>query len=208
MTTHLDTSYVVRTFFCKENRIQQFAFWQEIMTIIGPLLEQSGFKAEVVPSVFDTRKKDWLQFGELQFTEADLSKWTVREQAETSLNVERVEVFVPSIHESNTKKITPAIMIKASVKAAPDEDRYESLFTLFVQEALLKKITARQADEIWKGIHNYLQPVFVAGATIPWAVKKSELQYGETLQHFFPSVVLASGNQFVFREGYDDWKQL
>ncbi|EOR93746.1 hypothetical protein ADIARSV_3086 [Arcticibacter svalbardensis MN12-7] len=47
-----------------------------------------------------------------------------------------------------------------------------------------------------------------AGITKPWAPKKTELQYGESLQHLFPSVVLDNSTEFTFREGYKDWKGL
>ena len=121
---------------------------------------------------------------------------------------DRAEIFFPSMQESNRKKTTPDIMIKASVKAAADETRYESLFALFVKEELLQKITEAQNEAVWKKLQAYLKPVFIAGTSKPWAPQKSELQYGESLQYFFPSVVLANGDKFVFREGYEDWKQL
>jgi hypothetical protein len=209
MQMHLDTLYVIRTLFCESNELDSFEFWKKIMDIIAPITAQTNYKGNVIPSIYDKQKKDWITFEGVLWKKSDLGKWTAKKNHHNvNLEFDSVEIFFPDMQQCNAEKITPDIIIKASVKAAEDEKRYESLLSLFIKEELLHQVPSAQAENAFDSLNDYLSPLFIAGTTRPWAIKKAELEYGESLHYFFPSVVLANDDKFVFRAGYEGWQQL
>ncbi len=207
MHTHLDTLYRIRTLFCRSNDLYSFEFWEKVREIMEPFTAQSKYSGSVIPLIYDKQRQDWIVSEGIRWIKSDLSNWTLKEgHTDGNLQLDGVEIFFPSMQQCNAEKITPDIIIKASVKATQDEMRYESLFSLFIKEEFFFKISQAQVQIVLNNLEDYLKPVFIAGVTRPWAIKKNELQYGESLHYFFPSVVLAEGDKFIFRKTYESWK--
>jgi hypothetical protein len=203
MQTFLDTTHTAYVFYSANKQFSELNFWQTIMDIIKPLSSKTKQPSTVNPGMYDITKEEWVDFIDLQWNEEDLNKWVT---GNTHFKFERVYISFPSIRSCYEKKITPDLFIKASVKATEKEKRYEFVFMIVLENEFLAGFDSKEIETILTDLQVFLKTVFKVKKERPWAIKESELQYGDTLHDFFPSVILANGNEFVFREGYTDWE--
>jgi len=203
MQTFLDTVHTVQVFYCDSDQFDQTAFWQKIIDILYPLTSKSVYDPVVIPNVYNTATENWVVFNNLQWNGIDAKKWSGA--GNKGLRLEKIAVYFPSMEHCYEEKITPDIFLKASVKATEKETRYAFVFMLALKNTFIKKIGQKEAEAVLAKLQEFLLPVFKIKKERAWALKESELEYRDFLHDLFPSVILANGNDFVFRDGYQDW---
>ncbi|MXV49684.1 hypothetical protein GS399_01770 [Pedobacter sp. HMF7647] len=208
MQTDYDSEFKLRVFFFKGEQLKSLSFWENIVKTIEPLTAKAGSDSAVHPSVYDKQRKDWIEFKSLQWNNDDLKKWAGKEQSSDNFQFENVEAFFPGPSKFKASKSTPDMVIKAYIKSSGDETRYDGLFAVFLKDKFIQTLDAETLSQVMVKLYDLLNPVFVAGATKPWAPRESEARYGESLQYLFPSAILENTNEFVFRKGYEEWSQL
>lgn len=204
MQTFLDTVHTGYVFYCNNKDLSKSEFWYKLIDIIQPLTARTKQPSAVIPHIYDTKKENWADFKNIQWNKPGLEKWADTENTERRF--ERVSVSFPSIKDCYGKKISPDIYLKISRKATEKEMRYEFVFMLIIKNEILENFEDEKLTALLKKLASFLQPVFIVKNERPWAIKESEYQYGDALHDFFPSAILANENEFIIRDGYEDWK--
>jgi hypothetical protein len=195
---------MVYVFYCNNRDLSGSGFWQKIMDIIQPLTKGTTQHSSVIPHIYNTDKGDWVKYRNIRWNKAGLEKWAGKELPQ--LKFERVMVSFPSIKKCYEEKITPDIFLKISRKSTEKEKRYEYVFMLVVKNEILDGFGGNSLSGMLNELKSFLQAVFIVTKERPWAIKESEFQYGDALHDFFPSAILTNADEFVLRDGYQDWE--
>lgn len=204
MQTFLDTVHTAFVFFCNNSNLSQSSFWQKVIDIIQPLTNNTNQLSEVIPHIYHTQKDEWGEYTNIQWNKAELEKWTYTDT--THLQFERVMVSFPSIKKCYEEKYTPDIFLLISRKATEKEKRYEFVFMLIIKNEFQNSFENNRLASVLEELKSFLTVVFSVKKERTWAIKESEFQYGDSFQYFFPSAILANGDEFILRKGYEDWE--
>lgn len=208
--TSYDNEYKLYILFTKNEEfpINEYRLWNECVQALDPIVSQSSFEAEITSSQSIKNTGEFLLIGPLEWNYEGHKSWTANIQEKYGLeNIDfnSTKIYFPGPEKWDNEDITPEIAIKIYSNSGSHDSRFDFAIMLAFQEEFIGKVGVPTLNTAIQKLSKTMNAVLELSKTRSWATRIDTHSYEDSLQDFFPTSILDSGEELALKSDQEGW---